>query len=120
MPLLKFAVLENINLAWFIFWLVVGTLASWRLTNIAHWEKIFTPVRKLFGIKEIPIINKDGNIVDTKFIYPDTFFGKLWSCFWCLSVWVSLGVTIVILVFPWVLLPFAISAVAIIIEKAWE
>lgn len=111
MLLPKFAVLENINLAWLIFWLVVGSLAAWRLTNIAHWEKIFRPVRRLFDIRE----DDEG-----RFIYPDTFFGKLWSCFWCLSVWVSLGVTIVILVFPWVLLPFAISAVAIIIEKVWE
>jgi len=109
--MLNFVDLENIN--WF--WLFVACLAAWRLTNILHWEGIAKPIRRLFGIKDVMVEDEDGN-KETKFVYPDNFLGKLWSCFWCLSVWVSIGTTILVLVFPFILLPFAISAVAIIVE----
>src|SRR3989304_3603945 len=105
--MLTFAVLENFN--WF--WLVVGCLAAWRLTNVIHWEGFAKPIRRLFGVIE----NDDGVMK-----YPKTFFGKLLSCFWCLSVWVSFLVAALVLVFPFILIPFAISAVASILEEASE
>jgi hypothetical protein len=107
--------LENISL----FWLIVGGLAAWRITNIIHWEGIAAPFRKLFNGHS----QDDGTIHYEHikvFKWKITFFAELLSCFWCLSVWVSFLTTILILVFPWILIPFAISSIAIIIEKLQE
>lgn len=57
--------------------IIIG-LAVWRLTSIVHSEKIAGFIRRLAGGME----TEGGGIV-----YPDTFFGNLFSCFWCLSVW---------------------------------
>ena len=113
--LMKFVDLENIN--WF--WLVVGFLATWRLTNIIHWEGIAAPIRKIFGGNS----DKEGNIhYEPLYIFKwrVTFFAKLLSCFMCLSVWVGILVTILVLVFPWILIPFALSTIAIIIEERYS
>jgi hypothetical protein len=113
--MLKFAVLENIN--WF--WLIIAGLAAWRLTNIIHWEGIAAPIRKIFGghyDKDHDVVYEPLRIFGKEVM----FFASLMSCFWCLSVWVSMLVIILVLVFPWILLPFAISAVAIIIERLWN
>lgn len=122
--LLKLAVLENIDLAWLVFWFVVGCLAAWRLTNILHWEEIAYPIRRIFGAFTDVDEESGHEVVKyrtfTVWGKEIAFFAKLWSCFWCLSVWVSFAVITLILVFPWVLLPFAISAVAIIIERFWD
>ncbi len=121
--MLNFVDLENIN--WF--WLVIACLAAWRLTNILFWEEIAVFIRKLFG-GYVSIEKDEDGVVHETFKYRPLrilgkdveFFAKLWSCFWCLSVWVSIGVTVIVLVFPYLLLPFAISAVAIIVEKNWD
>lgn len=122
--LLNLAVLENIKLDWLIYWTIIGGLAAWRLTNIAHWETISYPIRRLFGAFTAVDTETGHEVVKyrtfTVFGKEISFFAELWSCFWCLSVWVSIGVFILILVFPWILLPFAISAVAIIIERFWN
>ena len=115
MQLMKFVDLENIN--WF--WIVIGFLATWRLTSIIHVEGIASGIRAFFNghedeegtIHYLPI-----NILGRRI----TFFAKLLSCFACLSVWVGLLVTALILVFPWILLPFALSTVAIIVERLWD
>lgn len=110
--LMKFVDLGNIN--WF--WLLTGSLAAWRLTNIIHWEGIAAPIRKFFGGNS----DKEGNIhYEPLYIFGKrvTFFARLLACFQCLSVWVGILTTILILVFPWILIPFAVSAIAIIVER---
>lgn len=90
------------------FWFLVLSLASFRLTYIAHSETILDEVRKSLG----------GNKSETGiWEYPDTFFGNLLSCFWCLSVWISFIVWIIYVIYPPILVPFAISAVAIILYE---
>ena len=88
-------------------WLVVGALATWRLTLIIHQEKIGKPIRTLLGVTEMKIFDE---LVKT---YPDTFLGRLVECFICLSVWMGLLVTGLLFIFPAVLIPFALSALAI-------
>lgn len=82
---------------------IVYTLAVWRITNIIYDEKIFEGLRNRLK-KEI---------VEGVWVYPDTFIGDLFSCFWCLSVWVSFLCLPFILWCPELLYPFALSAGAI-------
>lgn len=94
------------------FWLCVAALATWRITSILYREKIATPIRRWFG---------ERNDVHTGMeSYPDTFFGKLFSCYWCLSVWVGITVTFIWYGNPYFLLPFALSALAILIDQKVE
>lgn len=96
------------------FWSVVGFLAVWRITNIIQREEIASPIRKAVGIVE-----PDGEEPDY-WIYPDNFIGKLFHCFWCGSIWTAAAVTILLLVFPPLILPFALSAAAIAFKQWLE
>jgi hypothetical protein len=87
-------------------WLV-ATLAAWRLTSILHREEIASFIRSWVGIRE-----EEGLLV-----HPETFLGKLFGCFWCLSVWVSAGCFLVAAYEPLILMPFAISTVVIFLEE---
>lgn len=92
------------------FWLVVAGLATWRITNIIQKEEIASPLRKELGVFE-----PDGE--DPEYwIYPDNFVGKVLHCFWCGSVWVAAAITLVCFLFPPLILPFAISAIAILVK----
>lgn len=95
-------------------YLIVAGLATWRITNIIQKEEIASPVRKAVGI-----IEPDGEEPDY-WIYPDNFLGKVFHCFWCGSIWIGAGATILLFVFPPLLIPFALSALAIIIKSYIE
>lgn len=82
---------------------LIVCLAIWRITHILHSEKIAEPIRKLVGFDGLG--------------YPDTIVGYLFSCFYCLSVWISGLCYILYLVAPVVLYIFAASAGAIIIHE---
>jgi len=91
--------------------LAILALATWRVTSIIHSEKIAYPLRRLFGAKMDKLLGVE--------VYPDTFLGHLIQCFWCVSVWVAAGSTLVYLYDVRFLIPFAISALAIFMnEKA--
>lgn len=85
--------------------MIVYALAVWRVTSIIHHEKIAESFRqsKLFGYDGIS--------------YPDTFAANLILCFWCLSVWIAALCFLLLWLFPYPLLVFAGSAVAILIEE---
>lgn len=91
-----------------LLWLVVACLASWRIASIIHHEKIAAPFRKLLGVKEL---------TELDWTYPDNFIGELIECFYCTSVWTSIFVSVAMFLFPPVLIPFALSTVAIILES---
>lgn len=93
-------------------WLIAGGLATWRITNILQKEEIASPIRKAAGI-----IEPDGENPDY-WIYPEGFIGKVFHCMYCGSVWVGGAVTIIILLFPPLIIPFVLSALAIVI-KDW-
>lgn len=87
--------------------LVLMVLATWRIASIIHTEEIGRGFRKIFGVDE------DDSIIT----YPNNFFGKLISCFWCVSVWSGILVYGLFLLFPYILVPFAISTGAILIKE---
>ncbi len=95
--------------------LILGVLATWRITSIISQEKIFEPLRRILGEKETTHIAENG------FTYTDyeytTFISKLISCFMCLSVWVGMFNTVMLFVFPYFFLPFALSAMGIFLEQ---
>lgn len=94
------------------FWLLVMVLATWRITHIlALPEKIAIPLHTRFlGAK--PDVDMPG-----QFTYPDKFLSNLFVCHYCLSVWVGTAAVIVWAVFPYALLPFAVSALSVLFEE---
>lgn len=98
----------------FFFLVIVTGLATWRITSIIQKEKIFEPIRKWLGEKEISTEIAPGNIIS--YTESTTFISELVSCFMCLSVWIGLACTILLFVYPYILMPFFLSAVAIIIN----
>lgn len=89
--------------------LIIAPPAVWRLTSILYQEKIAQPIRELLGVRH----DRLGNVES----YPATWYGYLIGCTLCLSVWVSLLFAIWVFVFPYVLLPFFLSAVSIMIQR---
>lgn len=96
--------------------LILG-FATWRISNLLVLEKgpfnVFVRIRELAGI-----------IHDTQgepYQYPDNFLAELLSCVWCTSVWVGTAWAIAWLLWPEVTVkvsvPFALSAIAIVIDK---
>lgn len=49
------------------------------------------------------------------------FFGRLFTCIYCLSVWVGIAATVVYWIAPdvawWLSLPFALSALVVFLER---
>lgn len=86
--------------------LVVAILAVWRLTCYLVYEKSGQWVRDWAMVYAV---DEDGQ--------PVTYWGKVLSCFWCTSLHVG-GVLWLLVVSPWwwVLLPFAISGGAILLN----
>ena len=65
---------------------VVG-LATFAITfilvNVDGPFDIFLRFRKLFGVKYIPVLDDNGNVVEY-IEETDSFLAKLVTCFWCL------------------------------------
>jgi len=90
-------------------------LATWRLASLLHTEDAFAWLREWIGIstdeQKYPVL------------YPDTFWGKVFNCFWCLATVVAAPLTLLGLVLArrcvwwWPFVALASSAVAIWLEK---
>lgn len=96
---------------------VILALATWRISHMVTQEDgpfdIFIKGRERIGRIEH---DNDGIVV----MIPETFFGKLLSCVWCLSVWAGTFFFVAYYLFPASILvsyPFAISAAAIWVER---
>ena len=100
-----------------IVYFVIGVLATYRLASLLQREvgpfNMFVWIRERFGIVHDVLGFPHG--------YPETMWGKLFECFWCLSVWVGTGVTIVMVLGGWwLLMPLALSGGAILCVEAAE
>jgi hypothetical protein len=84
------------------YWLALGILAVWRVTHLFHAED---------GPWDI--------MVRFRLMAGRGFFGKLLDCFACTSFWVAipLGIWIGDGIRQWILLPFALSGGAILLER---
>lgn len=100
--------------------LLIFGLATWRISSLLVNEagpgNVFLKLRNLFGFSH----DKSKN----KAIIPDGFFGELFSCIWCCSLWVGLGWTGIYSFFPILALvlaaPFAFSTVAVLVQNCTE
>jgi hypothetical protein len=100
----------------FLTFSVLG-LATWRIASLLVNEAgpfhIFTKIRKLVGIQH------DSN--EKVLIVPDRFLAGVLSCVWCCSIYIGFFWLIVWLILPvpafWVACGFALSALAIVINK---
>ena len=95
--------------------IVLIILATWRVASMLTQEdgpfKMFQRIRRLFGIK-----HDDGRI----FQIPDRNMAKLFTCLWCMSLWVGgimYGIWLVAPIVVWIL---AISTGAIIVDRLTE
>ena len=97
--------------------LLILALATWRLSSLLAAEEgphnIFGKFRILVGIHYI------GQRVDAH-----GQLAKLFSCTWCLSVWIGAIASVAYVLFRepivWIVLPLALSATAIIVGKFTE
>jgi hypothetical protein len=98
-------------------WIVILSLANWRIVSLLHMESMFDWLRKWMKIEQT--IENDPHT----WVYPDNLVGNLFSCFWCLSLWTSWIVTIIasIILRPtvveWIWMWLSIATGTIIIEK---
>ena len=93
--------------------LVLFGLATFRIAHLFVWERgpfdIFPWIRARVGATNFnPSLSKG-------------FLAGVFSCVWCMSVWVSMFFTAVALynkeIASWVALPFSLSAIAILIRE---
>jgi hypothetical protein len=93
------------------FWILLVLLcaATWRVTYLFMWEegpfKVIMHLRALTGVRHVD---------DVPTAYPD---GNVFACYWCLSVWVAIVLTVIALTPAWiVLIPLFASGVAIQVQ----
>ena len=92
-------------------------LTVWRISSLLVAEDgpflIFRRLRTWVGIQH----DAEGLV----FLIPDGFLPKLFSCVWCMSMWVSVAFLILrqfnSLISYYLALWMALSAVAILVEK---
>ena len=88
-----------------VYWLIVAVLAVWRVTHL--------------------LVAEDGpwnSLARFRRLAGDGFFASLLDCFYCLSLWTAAPVAWFIShgVREWLLLWFAISGGAILLERATD
>ena len=67
---------------------ILSGLTTWRLASMLHTEDVFEFLRNWIGIEN----DEDGYPA----LWPDSFWGNIFHCFWCLTMVVSFPVTIVV------------------------
>jgi len=99
--------------------LLILTLAAWRIANLIVDDSeegpfgVLTWFRHLLGIR----YDDKGRMmsVDSPTIYRE--LGRAVSCMWCLSLWIGLLLALIPSDYRIILLPFALSAGALIVDK---
>ncbi len=86
--------------------LAVAALATWRLSSLLLYESgpfdVFMHLRSLVEAEGLGPVQ----------------LRILFSCIYCLSIWVGLGCAILMFTEAWWLMtPFALSAVAVLVDK---
>jgi hypothetical protein len=96
---------------------LVAALATYRISVLLAFDygplEILERFRQWLGVD----YDSEGNR------YSETELGQLIMCVYCNSVWVGVAVTVLIHVFSWwayVLLPFALSGVAVLLASLSE
>lgn len=94
---------------------LILALATWRISSLLVEEsgpwQIFARLRARVGVRY------DENLQRTA----DSMIGELFSCIWCMSVWIGLLIAFCYQTWPhqavWGLMPLALSASAIVFGR---
>ncbi len=97
--------------------LIVLCLATWRISALLTYEagpfNSFLELREKAGI----IHDDEGEVIG----HDESFIARVLECLWCNSLWVGAIMVIFAGIFQalaiWLLLPFALSAGAIVLER---
>jgi hypothetical protein len=80
---------------------VVG-LSTFGLAYILRYTdgpfNLFVKFRGALGLRRVSVYDENGDIVDYVEESDDRFFAKLIGCFWCLSTWISLVLSLLIMI----------------------
>ena len=91
--------------------LIIGILATWRISSMLYYEygpwDLFLKLREAAGVD---FTDEDGK--------PVSFWGKQFKCFWCITFLVGLVAWPVAIFVPWLLVPFALSAGALLLSQS--
>lgn len=95
--------------------IIILSLATWRISNLFVNEDgpfmMFAKIRELAGVVYSPMSEP----------LADNELAKLFTCVWCFSIWLGLIVAVAYYLHPiyvyWICLPFALSAVAIALDR---
>lgn len=104
--------------------LIIIFLASYRLTHLVVFDKIFEPVRNLF-VRRYYSISTEGLRIRYELQGGPVrgFIGMIMNCFWCAGIWVSFGVAALYQWDPdgmyWLLVALAAAGVVGILETWW-
>lgn len=94
---------------------LVAALATWRLTHMLLYEngpfRLLRRGREMLGVI---YYDPDSNeVASAKY--------EITTCIWCMSVWVGAVLSVLWLLVPlvafWVAMPFALSAMAVLVQK---
>lgn len=93
---------------------LILALATWRLSSLLSVElgpfNIFDRLRAACGVE----LDAQGGMVGTN------WFARGLICVWCASVWIGVVLGVAYWLWPdvtWVVLPFALSAGAVIVQE---
>lgn len=93
--------------------LLVAALATWRLSSLLVNPNEAGPGKLLHKIRDFVGAYELGDDDE-----PLTSLGGLFACVWCMSVWIGAVLAVLAITPLWALLiPFALSAVAIVIQS---
>ena len=86
--------------------LILGSLATWGLSALLYYWDGFNWLRTRAGVD---MVDETGR--------PITFWGRQLHCFWCIAVWVSIPVSVLILTAPLLLYPPAFVGATIFLGQ---
>lgn len=110
--------------------LILSVLTTWRISNILvnedgpfDFAKILREKSGIIAIEDLPPNEQMLYSEDVEFTHNNSFFAKLFSCIWCISVWVGFVVSMYLGIFKLIdkkmipLYTFALSALTIFIDE---
>lgn len=99
-------------------------LATYRITHLVVFDRIFMPIRNLFVRREFRSYDGESYI---RYTLPGgrlrRLVGKVLNCPWCASVWIAGGLTALYVYGPawmtWVYVFLAAAAITGLLETWW-
>lgn len=94
---------------------LILALATWRISSLLVGEmgpgNVFEKMRYWLGVRYDADKNRHGS----------NMVAEVFTCVWCLSIWVGVIIAVAFLLIPntttWLAMPFALSAAAIVVDK---